>query len=409
MTSRSEDLSIQEAREDQKPDMPTTAETQEEGEQRASLLSNGNHVEPEDPETYENGIGSMSAHGPRPRYNTHVDLAKLKRRVSYMDNEQHSVNMRDVGRPETSHNHMRAGILYRSSQIISSTDMKNHGIRTVLDLRVPPAACKASAQNQMQRLNRWLTRMVVLIRRLVLRKKEKLLRRTMTVLVDEDTLEEYPKCIRCTNNSMVKYGVTPVDVYHVDLLPSWVEYWIFYELPMYIKAKVVWMKIKGEEPDNMVAAAVADPEVLGFVRLYKIILKGSNKGIVRALRLFLNKEANRTCFPAIVHCIHGKDRTGLFIMLVYLLCGVPKEDIIKDYALSEVLLKEGRQNHQLQSMPESLTTDAIMASAENVMEATLDFLEREYGEVEGYLMAGGMREDEMLSLKAIFLCPSLVE
>ena len=123
----------------------------------------------------------------------------------------------------------------------------------------------------------------------------------------------------------------------------------------------------------------------------------------------MDKEANRTCFPAIVHCIHGKDRTGLFIMLVYLLCGVPKEDIIKDYALSEVLLKEGRQNHQLQSMPESLTTDAIMASAENVMEATLDFLEQDYGGVEGYLMAGGMREDEMLSLKAIFLCPSLVE
>lgn len=30
--------------------------------------------------------------------------------------------------------------------------------------------------------------------------------------------------------------------------------------------------------------------------------------------------------PVMVHCIHGKDRTGLFVMLVALLCGV-EEDV----------------------------------------------------------------------------------
>lgn len=29
--------------------------------------------------------------------------------------------------------------------------------------------------------------------------------------------------------------------------------------------------------------------------------------------------------PLMVHCIHGKDRTGLFVMLVALLCGLEEE------------------------------------------------------------------------------------
>ena len=38
-----------------------------------------------------------------------------------------------------------------------------------------------------------------------------------------------------------------------------------------------------------------------------------------ALRLFASKEN----YPVLVHCIHGKDRTGLIIMLLLLLCDVP--------------------------------------------------------------------------------------
>lgn len=38
-----------------------------------------------------------------------------------------------------------------------------------------------------------------------------------------------------------------------------------------------------------------------------------------ALRLFASKDN----YPVLVHCIHGKDRTGLIIMLLLLLCEVP--------------------------------------------------------------------------------------
>ncbi len=46
------------------------------------------------------------------------------------------------------------------------------------------------------------------------------------------------------------------------------------------------------------------------------------------LRNFTHKEK----LPALVHCAHGKDRTGVLSALLLAACGVPDEDIIKDYA-----------------------------------------------------------------------------
>jgi hypothetical protein len=45
------------------------------------------------------------------------------------------------------------------------------------------------------------------------------------------------------------------------------------------------------------------------------------------LRVFA-RERN---LPALVHCAHGKDRTGVVIMLLLMVCGVPHEAIVGDY------------------------------------------------------------------------------
>ena len=44
----------------------------------------------------------------------------------------------------------------------------------------------------------------------------------------------------------------------------------------------------------------------------------SKKEIAKGLRI-MTKEEN---FPVLVHCMHGKDRTGLLIMLLLLLCDI---------------------------------------------------------------------------------------
>ena len=57
--------------------------------------------------------------------------------------------------------------------------------------------------------------------------------------------------------------------------------------------------------------------------------------IARALRVFAHAEN----LPIIIHCIHGKDRTGLIIALLLLLLGVDEPTVVLDYAKSELELK----------------------------------------------------------------------
>ena len=69
------------------------------------------------------------------------------------------------------------------------------------------------------------------------------------------------------------------------------------------------------------APAVANPILLGYKALYKTLLEDSKRGMALALRPFVEIEN----YPILVHCIHGKDRTGLIIMLLLMLCNVPSE------------------------------------------------------------------------------------
>lgn len=47
----------------------------------------------------------------------------------------------------------------------------------------------------------------------------------------------------------------------------------------------------------------------------------SKKEIAKALRVFVDRDN----YPVLVHCIHGKDRTGLIVMIIMLLCSVEPE------------------------------------------------------------------------------------
>eukprot|EP00658_Telonema_sp_P-2_P005032 TRINITY_DN11886_c0_g1_i3.p1 TRINITY_DN11886_c0_g1~~TRINITY_DN11886_c0_g1_i3.p1 ORF type:complete len:379 (-),score=103.40 TRINITY_DN11886_c0_g1_i3:410-1546(-) len=70
---------------------------------------------------------------------------------------------------------------------------------------------------------------------------------------------------------------------------------------------------------------------LGFGGLYCIILEHSQDEVGQALRVF-SDSAN---YPVLVHCIHGKDRTGLLVALVSLICGVSESQVIDDFHTSE--------------------------------------------------------------------------
>jgi protein tyrosine/serine phosphatase len=107
----------------------------------------------------------------------------------------------------------------------------------------------------------------------------------------------------------------------------------------------------------------------------------------------------------VVHCVGGKDRTGLLCAFLLDLAGVDRAEIAADYALSEARL---RPRHE--AWLESAETEAererihrIAVTPPEAMLGVLEELERRYGGVEGYLRNAGLSEEE-LELAAARLC-----
>lgn len=272
-------------------------------------------------------------------------------------------------------------------------------LQSIIDLRQAPVACRVHTHNMVHMMWRLYASFIAWIKHKILRQPYHLhRRRNGGGRMDEAALREAKPCWRCTEACEITYGVR-AQVFHVDLLPGAVTFFIFAALPSYLQAKVIYLTLRKQKPEAVVAAAVADPQVLGFLKLYIIILERSKANIAAALRLLLRDEH----LPALIHCVHGKDRTGIIVMLIYLLCDVPHQVIIDDYAKSESLLRESRDHQELLDLPEALTRDQIIASAANVMEGTVAYLTRKYGDVNVYLRSTGMEQEEIDGIRGMLM------
>ena len=112
----------------------------------------------------------------------------------------------------------------------------------------------------------------------------------------------------------------------------------------------------------------------------------------------------------VIHCVQGKDRTGLLVMLCQAIMGVSEEDIVEDYHRSHNNIrsrrKRGRPNNNgetsaamqrvttapspsksaVAQQPAKWDPSIFLGAPRHVMQSTLDFLRSRYGSVSpGYL------------------------
>lgn len=90
--------------------------------------------------------------------------------------------------------------------------------------------------------------------------------------------------------------------------------------------------------------------------------------------------------PVIVHCVSGKDRTGLLVALLLDLVGVPRDLSCADYARSEELLQ-------------LTNADDFSRTRPDTMADTLQHLDRGWGGAEGYLAAHGVDDATLQRLR----------
>jgi protein tyrosine/serine phosphatase len=109
----------------------------------------------------------------------------------------------------------------------------------------------------------------------------------------------------------------------------------------------------------------------------------------------------------LVHCMGGKDRTGLVSALVLRVAGVPVETVAADYALTESALSpssrawiaaapdedERRRRLLLQPSPAAAMSDVLAR------------LEERYGGARAYLRGGGLGEEALDALEERLVAP----
>lgn len=95
----------------------------------------------------------------------------------------------------------------------------------------------------------------------------------------------------------------------------------------------------------------------------------------------------------VIHCVGGKDRTGLVAALVLRLAGVPIADVASDYALSEVNLLPERLEwiDQAPTEEERRRRERRSETPAPAMVGVLEEIEQRYGSVEGYLLTAVRR------------------
>jgi len=150
------------------------------------------------------------------------------------------------------------------------------------------------------------------------------------------------------------------------------------------------------------AAAEAAPDVASATRdVYLIFLEHFKENVAAGIRAVAQAPEG----GVVVHCVGGKDRTGLLTAFLLHLAGVDVEQIAADYALSEERLAprhaEWFAKAETEAELERLRRIAH-TPAESIV-GVFDELERRYGSVEGYLRAAGLSNEDLARARARLL------
>jgi len=131
---------------------------------------------------------------------------------------------------------------------------------------------------------------------------------------------------------------------------------------------------------------------------YKHILDDFSPAIVQIMTTI----AEATRGGVLVHCMGGKDRTGIVSALLLDLAGVSRETIGADYALTAEYLRP-QEEEWLKNGPNDREWRerelALHKPASDVMQEVLVHLDDRYGGVEQYLLGAGVTRENLQELR----------
>jgi protein-tyrosine phosphatase len=108
--------------------------------------------------------------------------------------------------------------------------------------------------------------------------------------------------------------------------------------------------------------------------------------------------------PGIVlHCVAGRDRTGIVVATLLSALGVPDDDVVADYAASDAELVSEYERFKGVNPDRAGAVDEGVAKRAWVMEEVLTTLRLAFGGTEAYLRMAGVTQAEMDAIRAKLL------
>ncbi len=107
--------------------------------------------------------------------------------------------------------------------------------------------------------------------------------------------------------------------------------------------------------------------------------------------------------PVVVHCVAGKDRTGVVAALTLAALGVAEQDIAEDYALTAVATGRFTEHLRRVSPQMAALPERYLGCPAEAMLLFLGDLHRRHGSVRGYLLEMGLSEAHLEALDAHLL------
>ena len=189
----------------------------------------------------------------------------------------------------------------------------------------------------------------------------------------------------------VEYGVTAI----VDLRMD-VE--LAADPPAELPVAVVHVPFFREDDEEafaeVEAAAEAAPDYETATRAaYLIFLERFRENVGAAIAAVARAPEG----AVVVHCMGGKDRTGLVTALLLHIAGVDKQQIAADYALSEKRLQPRHEAWLAEAGTETERERIrrIAATPAESIIGVLEELERRYGSVGVFLRAAGLTDEDL--------------
>ena len=132
---------------------------------------------------------------------------------------------------------------------------------------------------------------------------------------------------------------------------------------------------------------------------YADLARTGTAGLAEAVGLI----ADSANAPVVVHCVAGKDRTGIVCALTLSVLGVPDEDVAADYALSAAASQRFTEWVRAMLPDGEEPPPPFLVSPAETMELFLTELRAGHGSVEGYLTHAGVTETQLESLRTHLL------